>query len=423
MTRTTEPVAALAAVTRLLRRHLAQQPTVQRALPNALLAEAEAPPLRQDVVEELGHQLQALLLSAGADKAAARLPGLLTKLTAAVEMMACARPRPRPRSRDTFTSTSTIRITRAGVHDHVHVHVHEGEREWRPAGRWLGVGGREHSCTVNVYLCFYPGASGQPAGAAGKSCRHTGHILPVADPTTCNSAASRLAHLLYSVTSQERTMKCTLAKTAAILLVLTTATPALAQAPWNDSPIRRFVVYWSWLWFAGHGLNSTTLNGELPDGSKVTSVGLSGVKVKGKAMKKVLLRGTRFWGVSTHGKVAGPWAFTGARFFASVDDGTSLDLRVDRVYRGKEKKIRDILYYEVSYQDSSQWRPLCGSDSNGDPVPAIPLRGAWSYKRGVTGGGSRLSTPGVFTFACVGHVLAKCAEGGYRPWMIVKRCS
>ena len=142
MTRTTEPVAALAAVTRLLRRHLAQQPTVQRALPNALLAEAEAPPLRQDVVEELGHQLQALLLSAGADKAAARLPGLLTKLTAAVEMMACARPRPRPRSRDTFTSTSTIRITRAGVHDHVHDHVHEGDREWRPAGRWLGLGPR-----------------------------------------------------------------------------------------------------------------------------------------------------------------------------------------------------------------------------------------------------------------------------------------
>lgn len=220
-------------------------------------------------------------------------------------------------------------------------------------------------------------------------------------------------------------MKYTLAKTVTVLLVVTATTPAVAQAPnpWNDRPMRRFVVYWSWLWYAGHGLNSTTLNGELPDGSKVTSVSLSGVTVKGKAMKKVLLHGTRFWGVAAHGKVAGPWAFKGARFTASVDDGTSLELRVDRVFRGKEKKIRDILYYEVSYRDSSQWQPLCGSENNGDPVLAIPLKGAWSYKAGVTGGGSRLSTPGVFTFACVGHVLAKCTEGGYRPWLAARRCT
>lgn len=90
MTRTTEPVAALAAVERLLRRHLAQQQAKYRALLNTLLAEAEAPPVRQDVIDELGHQLHALLISAGADKAASKLPGRLDRLTAAVDLMACA---------------------------------------------------------------------------------------------------------------------------------------------------------------------------------------------------------------------------------------------------------------------------------------------------------------------------------------------
>ena len=43
MTRTTKPVAALAAVQRLVCRHLTKKPPLQRALLNALLAEAEAP--------------------------------------------------------------------------------------------------------------------------------------------------------------------------------------------------------------------------------------------------------------------------------------------------------------------------------------------------------------------------------------------
>jgi len=220
-------------------------------------------------------------------------------------------------------------------------------------------------------------------------------------------------------------MKHTLFVSAALLIVTVAApTPARAQFPntypWDDSPMRRFVLPWTF--YAGHGLNSATLNSTLPDGGQVTSVSLDGVTHGGKTVKKVWLQGSRFGGLLPKKLVAGPNAFTGAVFTASVDDGSTLALRVNRVFRGKDKSIRDIFYYEVSYQDQAGWQPFCGVDDQGDPVPAIPLRGAWSYKQGEAGGGSRLSTPRVFTFACVGHVLAKCVEGGYRPWLARKIC-
>jgi hypothetical protein len=91
MTKTSPAISELAAVERLLRRHLAaDKPILTKALLNALLAEAEAPPVRVEIVEGIGRVLQDLLLSSGAEKAAKKLPGLLEQLTVASSMMACA---------------------------------------------------------------------------------------------------------------------------------------------------------------------------------------------------------------------------------------------------------------------------------------------------------------------------------------------
>ena len=91
MTKTAPALSKFAAVERLLRRHLsADKSVLTKALLNALLVEAEAPPVRVAIVEGIGRVLQDLLLSSGAQKAAKKLPELLEQLTAASSMMACA---------------------------------------------------------------------------------------------------------------------------------------------------------------------------------------------------------------------------------------------------------------------------------------------------------------------------------------------
>ena len=43
-----------------------------------------------------------------------------------------------------------------------------------------------------------------------------------------------------------------------------------------------------------------------------------------------------------------------------------------------------------TYSDGSMDLPLCGEDSEGQAIPAIPVQGRWNLEEGVAGGGAHL---------------------------------
>ncbi len=181
----------------------------------------------------------------------------------------------------------------------------------------------------------------------------------------------------------------------------------------------------------GHGLNGRSFNGKLLDGHSVVAVRLDGVQLPSGQQKDLTLVGTVF-GID-HGQdkdqgknlaklsknqvVGAP----GIVFHATLDDGDDVLLRVESV-ETSEAGPQAYLRYVVTYASESGWMPLCGGDAAGNPGRAVPLNGRWNYQEGVSGGGDFLADDDIFTFACEGHVLAKCVDMGYPPWAQGKLC-
>ena len=87
------------------------------------------------------------------------------------------------------------------------------------------------------------------------------------------------------------------------------------------------------------------------------------------------------------------------------------DLRIDTA-----TKSGDIGLYGISYQSSTSWMPLCGTDAAGAKILAVAVPGTWNYGEDVTGGGAYTTSTTKQTFACRGKSIAKCVEMGYKPW-------
>jgi hypothetical protein len=98
---------------------------------------------------------------------------------------------------------------------------------------------------------------------------------------------------------------------------------------------------------------------------------------------------------------------------ARLEDGRRVRVRID----GSERS-GDSTSYLVSVQldaaTKGPFRPLCKAE-NGEPTAALALAGYWRYGVGIDGG-AHVADATSFTFACSGHVLAKCALAGYAPW-------
>ena len=73
----------------------------------------------------------------------------------------------------------------------------------------------------------------------------------------------------------------------------------------------------------------------------------------------------------------------------------------------------DIWFYELSYQTTTGWQPLCGADGT-TPNRAIAVAGVWQPVPGDSAHYAASTTE--FTWACQGHTIAKCVELGYKPW-------
>jgi hypothetical protein len=178
--------------------------------------------------------------------------------------------------------------------------------------------------------------------------------------------------------------------------------------------------YWRVLGFnvnlAGHDLNGVSLNGDILDGKRVQAVHATDALIDGKLVEMTWLSGSRLVGINGRGRRIPGRKMVGAVFAATLEDGDTIALRIEDVRRHEERANRDVWLYDVTYESDDGWRPLCGADEWGDPIPAIPLEGTWDFSEGTEAGGSHLDDPSVFTFACTGYVLAKCVEAGYKPW-------
>lgn len=173
----------------------------------------------------------------------------------------------------------------------------------------------------------------------------------------------------------------------------------------------------------GISLNGRSLAGNDLSTLRLEGVSLDGVTLGGRALRATWLDGTVFHGTGPKGDASGK-DFVGATFSGLLTGGDALPLRIDGVTVDRSNPIsRQIDLYTVSYLADGTWRPLCGADAQGKPVPAIPLAGRWSYASGVAGGGAHIDDPHAFTFACAGFAIAKCVEMGYLPWVTLGKVS
>lgn len=168
----------------------------------------------------------------------------------------------------------------------------------------------------------------------------------------------------------------------------------------------------------GGNLNGGNLNGGNLNGNDLSQflihVNYAGVKRWGTRLDEVWLHRTQFRGFEDDDFYQGE-DFVGAEFVGNRGNGDTVRLRINGMTSAPAPND-DLYLYSVSFLGSDgRWHPACRDYTN-TPVLAMPLDGAWDFRQGVPGGGSKLDDPEHFTFACMGGALAKCVLFGYRPW-------
>jgi hypothetical protein len=173
----------------------------------------------------------------------------------------------------------------------------------------------------------------------------------------------------------------------------------------------------------GREINGREINGTQL-GSRLVSVRYDSAQREGMStpLSEVWLEGAVFHGLLGNEELSG-MDFQQMRFTGSLEDGTTLTLRVDGITPGTSA-APDVWSYRVSYQhtEDGQWYPIC-TNADGSPAHAIALENVWDYHEGVPGGGNKIYDAAAFTFACEGAALAKCVSFGYAPWRSVNGVS
>ncbi len=160
--------------------------------------------------------------------------------------------------------------------------------------------------------------------------------------------------------------------------------------------------------------NGVSLNGVSLNGVGLNGVSLNGVSLNGVSLNGVSLNGGSI-GVSSTGQPLTGVEPVGSTWTARLSNGDTLPLRIDSASQGTGTNV-DVWMYAISYQTTSQWTPLCGTDGAGAPILALSVDGTWNQQSGVAGGGAYSPTATSFTLACRGKSIAKCVELGYKPW-------
>ena len=158
----------------------------------------------------------------------------------------------------------------------------------------------------------------------------------------------------------------------------------------------------------GTSLNGTVLAGTSPLGVSFAGATLTSVAVAGIASNLLPLAA----GSSTAPPLTTA-AVVGSTWVGTASNAAVVKLRIDSAVPGAAPNA-ELWFYAVSYQTQAGWSPLCGLDTAGQPIRAMPVAGIWSSVIGDSAsyGASALR----FTFACRGKSIGKCIELGYNPY-------
>ena len=169
--------------------------------------------------------------------------------------------------------------------------------------------------------------------------------------------------------------------------------------------------------FNGVNFNGINFNGVGLEGLLLEPLRLGQVHLAGHVLGNMALAGASLAGTLPNGVRVSGSALAGAEIPGTLSNGAGVILHIDGAVVGSDP---DIELYDVSVRavGSKVSQPLCAAG-----VRAMPLSGSWDESAGAPTGGSHIEDPSVFTFACEGYVLAKCAEFGYAPWRSVTECA
>jgi ADYC domain-containing protein/pentapeptide repeat protein len=156
--------------------------------------------------------------------------------------------------------------------------------------------------------------------------------------------------------------------------------------------------------FNGVSFNGISFNGVSFNGASLSGVSINGVSSTGSALKAGSTSGPPLSGSSLVGSI---WTGT-------TTGGTTVKLRIDSAAAGTSPNT-DLWFYGMSYQTSTGWSPLCGTDSvTGAPIQAVSVAGYWAATASDATHYAISSTQ--FTLACRGATIAKCVELGYKTY-------
>ncbi len=146
-------------------------------------------------------------------------------------------------------------------------------------------------------------------------------------------------------------------------------------------------------------LNSVFMNGIRVNGIRVNGIRVNGIRVNGASLFGSVFSGTR----EDNGQL-----LIGQDFDNSMMEAVGADSSVEdvRVVSSRTDALSGIRFYRVEHFSNGNWRNICDTNSE-----TIPVRGRWDNHSG-----DHDSDNSVFTFACRGAALAKCAEWGYKRW-------
>jgi hypothetical protein len=148
----------------------------------------------------------------------------------------------------------------------------------------------------------------------------------------------------------------------------------------------------------GISVNGTSLNGISVNGISVNGISVNGISVNGISVNGAQLRGTSATGENLEGV-----ELVGATMSARLSNGATLPLRIDGT-AALPAPNADLQAYTISYETSSGWNPLCAGANE-----ALVFPGTWNM-----GTVRHQWDSNLFSLACRGATLAKCAELGYK---------
>jgi hypothetical protein len=153
----------------------------------------------------------------------------------------------------------------------------------------------------------------------------------------------------------------------------------------------------------GISVNGISVNGTSLNGISVNGISVNGISVNGISVNGISVSGSQLRGVYSTGEIASGAELVGASLTARLSDSTTLELRIDGTAMLPSPNA-DLRMYTVSYATSSGWMPLC---PNANEALAFP--GTWNL-----GTVRHQWDSNMFSFACRGATIAKCAELGYK---------